>query len=166
DENILVSDVALAHILDPNALNQELMGAGSYVAPEVRRGQVGRKSDVFSLGVIVAELVTSEAPSASLAENVERVRVRKENCRSFCFRTLLILVESMLLEEPDDRPSSRHVTRVITEVREQSHVEAQELLEARNDELRRENGQLRRELDKLREEVRETRHGNFERNSA
>ena len=99
DNNILLSDVALARVFVPTADMQFSIGAGAYVAPEVRRGRIGRRADIFSFGVVILELISRKNPSRDQEENLQVLEEVKEACESFCFKTLLIMVEKMMSQE-------------------------------------------------------------------
>jgi eukaryotic-like serine/threonine-protein kinase len=65
DGVLKVTDFGIAQAADATALTQAgtLLGTASYVAPEQARGaKVGPAADVFSLGVVLYELLTGKLP--------------------------------------------------------------------------------------------------------
>jgi serine/threonine protein kinase len=58
-----VCDFGLSRLLDSEYLHSTGIGTVQYTSPEVMRGEkVGEKSDVFSFGVVLWELVTGKQP--------------------------------------------------------------------------------------------------------
>jgi hypothetical protein len=66
--SLRLSDFGIVKSLDPMARTRlatspgQLVGTPGYMAPEQRRGEVERSADVYSLGVLLAELATGEQP--------------------------------------------------------------------------------------------------------
>jgi serine/threonine-protein kinase len=80
-DNAYVSDFGLAKSLDQSAAgvtrSGEVMGTPRYMSPEQVEGKpAGHPSDIYSLGLIVYEMVTGEAPfkgDSALQEMYQRV---------------------------------------------------------------------------------------------
>ena len=65
DGLLKVTDFGIARVTDATALTQAgtVLGTASYLAPEQARGErVGPQADLFSLGVVLYELLTGEVP--------------------------------------------------------------------------------------------------------
>ena len=61
--DVQVCDFGLSRLLDSEYLHSTGMGTVQYTSPEVMRGEkVSEKSDVFSFGVVLWELVTRTQP--------------------------------------------------------------------------------------------------------
>jgi len=77
-----VTDFGLAKRLEKETdltLSGQVLGSPNYMAPEqaaARRGQVGKRSDVYSLGAILYHLLTGQPPFVALtvAETLQQVR--------------------------------------------------------------------------------------------
>ena len=66
-EQVKITDFGIARIEDPSATQQtqagQILGTPAYMSPEqVRGGQVDSRSDLYSLGVILYELITGNRP--------------------------------------------------------------------------------------------------------
>lgn len=77
-------------------------GSDGYIAPERLRGEDGPTTDVYSLGVVLFEMITGSRPTV-----VRRDRVESDELRA---QALSLAVE-MIATVPTDRPSAREVER-------------------------------------------------------
>jgi WD40 repeat protein/serine/threonine protein kinase len=71
DGNAYLADFGIAQILSTSQQDEEMMGLGSpaYAAPEqVTGGFVSAQSDIYSLGIILFEMLTGQHPFPHLAE--------------------------------------------------------------------------------------------------
>lgn len=84
DDNVYVSDFGLAKSLETGAEGMtrtgELMGTPRYMAPEqALRGKLDHRADLYSLGLILYEMVTGEVPFAGeTAMQVMLLRIQEK----------------------------------------------------------------------------------------
>jgi serine/threonine-protein kinase len=86
-DNAYISDFGLAKSLDQSAAGMtrsgEVMGTPRYMSPEQVEGKpAGHRSDIYSLGLIVYEMVTGEVPfkgDSALQEMYQRVTQKPKN---------------------------------------------------------------------------------------
>jgi serine/threonine protein kinase len=122
DQNPLAEGFQLDQPLDPNTddpnltRHGEIFGTAPYMPPEQARGQtarINRRSDVFSLGAILCEIITGQPPyvgeplevrskaqAGALAEAYARLD------RSATDPSLVLLAKYCLAVNPKDRPES------------------------------------------------------------
>ncbi|MCG8454851.1 MAG: serine/threonine protein kinase, partial [Holophagales bacterium] len=137
-ENVLVTPEGRAKLLDfglakilPGAeadlgsgsqltLDGMVMGTLPYLAPEqLQAASTRRRSDIFSLGVLVYEMLTGSTPfpGSSMVEYARAILTRNAEPpslqRSEVPPWLDILVLSMLQIEPEDRPTATEVRRTL-----------------------------------------------------
>lgn len=65
DEQLVLTDFGVAHVME-STLTQagQLWGTAAYASPEAKRGEkADRRDDIYSLGVVVYELLTGNHPS-------------------------------------------------------------------------------------------------------
>ena len=63
DGKVKVTDFGIARASTSNTIHSEAMGSVHYVSPEqARNGYVSEKSDIYSLGVVMYEMVTGRVP--------------------------------------------------------------------------------------------------------
>ncbi len=79
-----------------------VMGSEGYMPPERYQGEDGPTTDVYSLGVVLFEMVMGSRPSAVL-----RAQPPTDDLRA----SALALAGQMMAQKPDDRPSAREVER-------------------------------------------------------
>jgi len=85
-------------------------GTFGYIAPERLEGEEGPEGDVYSLGVVLHQLVTGEAPKP-------RLRTVDPAISDPSLRKVLELSVAMRSLDPEDRPSSREVEVRCREIR-------------------------------------------------
>ncbi|MEG0961248.1 MAG: Stk1 family PASTA domain-containing Ser/Thr kinase, partial [Lachnospiraceae bacterium] len=60
---VKVTDFGIARAASSNTINSDVMGSVHYASPEqARNGFVDRKSDIYSLGIVMYEMVTGRVP--------------------------------------------------------------------------------------------------------
>ena len=60
---VKVTDFGIAHAASNNTVNSDMMGSVHYTSPEqARNGFVDYKSDIYSLGIVMYEMVTGKVP--------------------------------------------------------------------------------------------------------
>jgi eukaryotic-like serine/threonine-protein kinase len=112
-----VTDFGIARTLDVKGVTQTgtVLGTSDYIAPEQARGQqVDRKTDIYSLGAVVYELLTGEVPyegdnfvAVAMQHVHEPVPSLLERRRGLPLR-LDLAVQRAMAKDPDDRFDSMH----------------------------------------------------------
>ncbi len=72
DDQPFITDFGLALIGEDSGLGRSFAGTPSYMSPEQARGEAHRvdgRSDIFSLGVVLYELLTGEKPFSSASQD-------------------------------------------------------------------------------------------------
>ncbi|KAG1670201.1 hypothetical protein FOA52_014977 [Chlamydomonas sp. UWO 241] len=124
-----IADFGLARCKYKTYLSTKKLDAGTvaYMAPECfndKLGGVSTKCDIFSLGVILWELVTQTRPWNGLNEfqmiyqvTVEGARLQIPNGASSCPGPLADLIESCWASEPRLRPTAEEAETVLLGIR-------------------------------------------------
>jgi serine/threonine protein kinase len=112
DGRLVLSDFGLAtNPADAPAVSI-MVGTPHYMAPEVVMGEVAtQRSDVWSAGVVVHEILCGERPPRSLPGRRTRTPVTKTSPRS----PVLEASAAALAEDPELRPASAIVLRTLVE---------------------------------------------------
>ena len=109
-----VTDFGIARSLDVHGVTQTgtVLGTSDYIAPEQARGQkVDPKTDIYSLGVVLYELLTGEVPFSG--DNFVAVAMRHVNepvpsvldRRPDCPVRLDLAIQRAMSKDPEDRLS-------------------------------------------------------------
>lgn len=115
DRHVKLTDFGIARLLHDDRITKEnaVVGTASYVSPEQAAGKPAtRKSDIYSLGIILYELLTSRLPfeADSAAELLHKHRYAQFELPSRLVEDiphdLDKLIESMLDKDPDKRPAN------------------------------------------------------------
>ena len=112
DGQAKVTDFGIARSLDVHGVTQTgtVLGTSDYIAPEQARGQkVDPKTDIYSLGVVLYELLTGEVPFSG--DNFVAVAMRHVNepapsvldRRPDCPVRIDLAIQRAMSKEPDDR---------------------------------------------------------------
>merc|ERR1712137_899957 len=132
-ENVLIgsgprfvlSDFSIAtHLSDKNSLRRRC-GSPGYVAPEILRGEpCCRRSDMFSLGVVMYLVLVGRLPFGTGLEKTRRQPVFREVCFGDevknINREMIQLIQTFLATQPNDRPTSAKALQVMpNEVRDE-----------------------------------------------
>jgi serine/threonine-protein kinase len=107
-----VTDFGIARSLDVHGVTQTgtVLGTSDYIAPEQARGQkVDPKTDIYSLGVVLYELLSGEVPYAG--DNFVAVAMRHVNepvpsvlaRRPDCPVRLDLAIQRAMSKDPEDR---------------------------------------------------------------
>jgi serine/threonine protein kinase len=105
-DSVRVGDFSIAKLLPGGPAPQltltqssDIFGTPYYIAPEVRRAssQVDERADVYSLGVLLHEMLTGHVPMGNYEPASSRVKVGKG---------MDALIASCLREDPAKRPQS------------------------------------------------------------
>lgn len=113
-----VTDFGLAKRLEKETdltLSGQVLGSPNYIAPEqaaARRGQVGKRSDVYALGAILYHLLTGQPPFAALtvAETLEQVRNVEPTSPRLSNPRLARDLETICLKCLEKEPARRYAT--------------------------------------------------------
>lgn len=119
-KNILISgnhakiaDLGQAKLFAQSTLSRQtgLPGAMAYAAPEVLTGKYSSKIDIFSFGVLLAEMVTGEYP------RVDR-REEQFSAAQGVYECLSKLLKDSTSFHPEHRPTAAEMTAILTTLRE------------------------------------------------
>ncbi len=112
DRQAKVTDFGIARSLDVHGVTQTgtVLGTSDYIAPEQARGQkVDPKTDIYSLGVVLYELLSGDVPYAG--DNFVAVAMRHVNepvpsvieRRPDCPMRLDLAIQRAMSKDPEDR---------------------------------------------------------------
>jgi eukaryotic-like serine/threonine-protein kinase len=112
DGQAKVTDFGIARSLDVQGVTQTgtVLGTSDYIAPEQARGQkVDPKTDIYSLGAVLYELLVGEVPFSG--DNFVAVAMRHVNepvpsvleDRPDCPARLDLAIQQAMAKDPDDR---------------------------------------------------------------
>ncbi|MEP6909765.1 MAG: protein kinase [Actinomycetota bacterium] len=112
DRQAKVTDFGIARSLDVHGVTQTgtVLGTSDYIAPEQARGQkVDPKTDIYSLGVVLYELLSGEVPFSG--DNFVAVAMRHVNepvpsvldKRPDCPVRLDLAIQRAMSKDPEDR---------------------------------------------------------------
>lgn len=129
-----LSDFGLARDNDATALTQtgHAQGTFAYMAPEIIRGKpVSHKSDLYSLGCMLFELLTgqrpfqAESPAEVFYQHIEQTPPRVSTLALDCPIWLESLVAQLLEKDPARRPlDAQTVGRALQEVQDKVAMQA------------------------------------------
>lgn len=103
-----IADLGQAKIFGHNTQSRQtgMPGAMAYSAPEVLTGKYSSKIDIFSLGILLAQMCSGEYP---------RIDRREDQITLSCnrFPVLKPLLLSMVSYQPNERPSAEFICRTL-----------------------------------------------------
>ena len=130
DGNVKVADFGIARAVTESTMtyNDNIMGSVHYFSPEQARGTIiTPKSDVYSLGVVLYEMLTGRIPfDGNTAVSIARKHLEEEPqpIRSIVPNippVVEALVTRMMAKEPALRPDSRLLVQDITRTEQMMH---------------------------------------------
>ena len=112
DNSLKLADLGLAKIVGKDDLASDIMATPLYAAPEVvvaDAGKIGFKSDIYSFGIMLYELLSGKAPFTGNVESVLRQHVYDApapllSANPALPQMLAAFVDKMISKSPDDRP--------------------------------------------------------------
>jgi serine/threonine-protein kinase len=112
DNSLKLADLGLAKIVGKDDLAADIMATPLYAAPEVvvaDAGKIGFKSDIYSFGIMLYELLAGKAPFTGDVESVLRQHVYDapiplSSANPALPQMLTAFVDKMISKSPDDRP--------------------------------------------------------------
>ena len=119
DGVLKLADLGLAKIVGTDDLATDIMATPLYAAPEVitaDAGNIGIKSDIYSSGIMLYELLAGKAPFSGNIESVLRQHLEEippplGKINPAVDRTFAALVDKMISKSPADRPRDWAVIR-------------------------------------------------------
>ena len=126
DNTLKLADLGLAKIVGKDDLATDIMATPLYASPEVilaDAGNIGIKSDIYSFGIMLYELLAGKAPFRGNVENVLRQHVDKEplpleKARPGLDRELAAFINRMISKAPADRPHDwEEIKNVLQQIR-------------------------------------------------
>lgn len=127
---VKVTDFGLARFIKPGSVSASTAGTPLYMAPEVWSGKYDEKSDIWSVGAMLYELLTGAPPF--LADNLNALREKIEK-NAFLAPTILrphipaevedAVVQSLDLNR-DSRPTADDLLQKLTERGEAIKIDA------------------------------------------
>jgi len=120
DQQALVSDFGIAFHTHEIDQIEPLTGTLLYMAPEqvqAESSMMGPKSDIFSLGVMLYELLSGKHPflSKSSSETIRKITIAKPEPLTDAPVQLQLLCEQCLSVHPEERPSASQIVARLKE---------------------------------------------------
>ncbi|MBE5905403.1 MAG: Stk1 family PASTA domain-containing Ser/Thr kinase [Lachnospiraceae bacterium] len=110
---VKVTDFGIARAATSNTINSDVMGSVHYTSPEqARNGYVDAKSDIYSLGIVMYEMVTGRVPfNGDSAVAVALQHLQEEIIRPSAFTPdLPISLEKIILKCTQKSPDRRYAS--------------------------------------------------------
>ncbi len=108
---VKVTDFGIARAASSNTINSEVMGSVHYASPEqARNGFVDGKSDIYSLGIVMYEMVTGRVPfdgESTVAIAIQHLQEEMVNPSSYA-PDLPISLEKIILKCTQKSPDRRY----------------------------------------------------------
>ena len=110
---VKVTDFGIARATNNNTINSEVMGSVHYASPEqARNGFVDGKSDIYSLGIVMYEMVTGRVPfdgESAVAIAIQHLQEEMVNPSAYA-PDLPVSLEKIILKCTQKSPDRRYAT--------------------------------------------------------
>ncbi|TVU26822.1 hypothetical protein EJB05_29387, partial [Eragrostis curvula] len=120
DMNPKITDFGLSRLFDDNqtrAMTSNVMGTLGYMAPEYLRGQITLKSDIYSLGVIIIEILTGQKEYPKIDNVLESwSTVSLEDTLLESVRACAEIGIECIESNPENRPGTESIIERLAEM--------------------------------------------------
>lgn len=119
---VKVTDFGIARAASSNTISSDVMGSVHYSSPEqARNGFVDGKSDIYSLGIVMYEMVTGRVPfdgDTTVAVAIQHLQEEMVTPSAYA-PNLPISMEKIILKSTQKNPDRRYesITAVLTDLR-------------------------------------------------
>ena len=119
---VKVTDFGIAKAVTSNTINSDVMGSVHYTSPEqARNGYVDGKSDIYSLGIVMYEMVTGRVPfngDTTVAVAIQHLQEEMESPKTYA-PDLPISMEKIILKCTQKNPDRRYesITALLSDLR-------------------------------------------------
>ena len=119
---VKVTDFGIAKAATSNTINSDVMGSVHYTSPEqARNGYVDGKSDIYSLGIVMYEMVTGRVPfngDTTVAVAIQHLQEEMESPKTYA-PDLPISMEKIILKCTQKNPDRRYesITALLSDLR-------------------------------------------------
>ena len=112
---VKVTDFGIARAASANTISSDVMGSVHYASPEqARNGFVDGRSDIYSLGIVMYEMVTGRVPfdgDTTVAVAIQHLQEEMENPTAYA-QDLPVSMEKIILKCTQKNPDRRYQTIV------------------------------------------------------
>ena len=119
---VKVTDFGIAKAATSNTISSDVMGSVHYSSPEqARNGFVDGKSDIYSLGIVMYEMITGRVPfdgDSTVAVAIQHLQEEMESPRTYA-PELPISMEKIILKCTQKSPDRRYdnITALLSDLR-------------------------------------------------
>ncbi len=119
---VKVTDFGIARATTQNTINSDVMGSVHYTSPEqARNGFVDGKSDIYSLGIVMYEMVTGRVPfsgDTTVAVAIQHLQEEMESPKTYA-QDLPVSLEKIILKCTQKNPDRRYenITALLSDLR-------------------------------------------------
>lgn len=110
---VKVTDFGIAKAISSNTVSSDVMGSVHYTSPEhARNGQVDGRSDIYSLGIVMYEMVTGRVPfdgESTVAVAIQHLQEEMVHPSAYA-PNLPISLEQIILKSTMKNPDRRYQT--------------------------------------------------------
>ncbi len=111
-------DFGIAKVLNERQMAATSVGSPAYMAPEQFYDEYDYKTDIYSLGVILFELLHGNVPFSGSAGSIFKAHLEKQpSIKSSLHPKVQALLSSLLSKEPKDRPSAKEILKLMETLR-------------------------------------------------